>query len=213
MCYEGLAPLARTLMSLKKLLKRQHTTIDDVSAYLDGLDNAARIAEVYKLSAAHQRRLWELSSTAPPLTLEDFVPASLGPVAEQIHHGKNSIPVFSRFSKRFCRGVDGDMIYGYNEGPTRRLIGPGYFVLRSTEGHPEWLSLGGVVVDYYQVPGGDVVKAWPKVVPNTRGLQRFVYKHTRDFMRRVSQEVTVGRAYKDGKDLKVHFVLCREVGS
>ena len=105
---------------------------------VDGLTNEVRVAEVHKLSAAHQRHLWELASTAPPLTLDDFVPASLGPKAEQVHHGKNSIPVFSRFEKCFCRGVDGDMIYGYNEGVTRRLIGPGYFVLRTTEGNPDW---------------------------------------------------------------------------
>lgn len=196
-------------MSLKKLFKRKHTTIDDISAYLDSLSHERRVEEVYTLSAKQQRKLWELASMAPPLSLEDFVPASLGAKKEQIHYGKNSFPFLSRFSKRFCRSVDGDLIYGYNEGITRRLIGPGYFVLHLTEENP----LGGVVVDYYQIPGGEVVESWPKVISNTRGLQRFVYKHTRDFMRRVSREVSIGRAFKNGKDLKIHFVLCRDVKS
>jgi hypothetical protein len=38
----------------------------------------------------------------------------------------------------------------------------------------------------------------------------FVYNNTRDFMRRVSQHVSIGTAYKGDKALGAWFVLCRE---
>jgi hypothetical protein len=47
-------------------------------------------------------------------------------------------------------------------------------------------------------------------VPNSRGLQRFVYHRTRDFMRRVSRHVTIGAAYKGESPLDHYFVLVRE---
>ena len=41
-------------------------------------------------------------------------------------------------------------------------------------------------------------------------LSRFVYHHTRDFMRRVSRHVSIGAAYKDERPLDHYFVLCRQ---
>ena len=48
------------------------------------------------------------------------------------------------------------------------------------------------------------------MVPNTQGLQRFVYHRTRDFMRGVSAHVSIGAAYKVEKSLDHYFVLVRE---
>ena len=78
-----------------------------------------------------------------------------------------------------------------------------------TRDEPAWALRGGVVIDYFQVPDGPVADGWPDVVPNTRGLQRFVYNGTRDFMRRVSSHVSVGAAYKGEKSLDHYFILCR----
>jgi hypothetical protein len=125
-----------------------------------------------------------------------------------------------RFQKRLCRPgptdhpTDGTVLYGYNEGPLRRLIGPGYFVAAETTGsatadNPSWAERGGVVVDYFQVPDGEVAPGWPRVVPNEKGLQRNVYHQTRDFLRRVSSHVTVGAAYKNEDPLDHYFILCR----
>ena len=46
--------------------------------------------------------------------------------------------------------------------------------------------------------------------PNSEGLQRFIYMGTRDFMRRVSEHVSIGAAYKGEKPLDHYFTLCRE---
>ena len=90
------------------------------------------------------------------------------------------------------------------------IIGPGFFVGVPTEGNADWEARGAIVIDYFQTPDGDVAADWPKVVPNSKGLQRFVYYQTRDFMRRVSEHVSVGAAYKVEKPLGQYFMLCRE---
>ena len=90
------------------------------------------------------------------------------------------------------------------------LIGPGFFVGVPTDGNSDWEQRGAIVIDYFQTPDGEVADGWPKVVPNSKGLQRFVYYQTRDFMRRVSEHVSVGAAYKVEKPLGHFFMLCRE---
>ena len=65
------------------------------------------------------------------------------------------------------------------------------------------------MVDYYQVPDAEVPEGWPAVKPNEAGLQRFVYKETRDYMRRVSSHVSVGKAFKYDKTPIGYFILCR----
>ena len=50
----------------------------------------------------------------------------------------------------------------------------------------------------------------PDIVPNEARLGRFVYAGMKDYMRRVSEHVSIGRAYKGGKPMNAWFVLCRE---
>ena len=91
----------------------------------------------------------------------------------------------------------------------RPLIGPGYFVAReSGDGGND--PRGAVVVDYFLVPDGPVVEGWPPVRPNGHGLQRFVYDKTRDYMRRVSQHVSIGEAHRKESRVMGYFVLCRQ---
>ena len=85
------------------------------------------------------------------------------------------------------------------------------FVARSTEGVVSWEERGAVVVDYFEVPDGPVAEDWPKVKPNSSGLQFFVYHRTRDFLRKVSTHVSIGAAYKVESALDHYFMLCREV--
>jgi hypothetical protein len=132
-----------------------------------------------------------------------------------VHHkGKNTLPLSGKhklFEKRFARPNDGsERLFGYNQAPSKKLIGPGYFVALYTRSRAPWIERGPIVVDYFQVPDGDVPAGWPKVIPNSRGLQWFVYNRTRDFMRRVSQHVSIGAAYKDEKPLDHYFVLVRQ---
>ena len=130
-----------------------------------------------------------------------------GAAVEVINFGKNSLPVFTHFEKRMCR-VEGqpDKLYGYNEGQTRPFVGPGYFVAH------DFPERGEVGIDYRMVPPDDaqLPDGWPAIKPNEKGVQMFVYKGMVDYMRKVSQTVTIGRAYKGGeKDLGHTFLLCR----
>jgi len=115
------------------------------------------------------------------------------------------------FQKRFCKPEDGsERLFGYNQSPFLRTIGPGFFVAIATKGNVEWEDRGALVIDYFQVPDGAVVDGWPKVIPNSKGLQMFVYNGTRDFMRKVSKHVSIGAAYKGEKALDHYFILCRD---
>lgn len=197
-------------MKLQEMIASQQTTLAEIGSWLDGLPHADRLEAVVALGKADQQRLFERADPTA-ITMQHFVPASVGPLVEVIHHGRNTLPAFKRFQKRFCRPAAGSgRLFGYNEGATRGLIGPGYFVTVPTSGNLAWEKRGAVVVDYFQVPDAAVVDGWPKVVPNNRGLQVFVYNKTRDFMRRVSSHVSIGAAYREEKAMGAFFVLCRE---
>ncbi len=203
---------------LTALVDDPHAGIDAIGAYLDGLDADTRWREAGSLGRSRQRTLFDKAAHARPIDFAHFVGDA--PAREEVvHDGVNTLPVvppLRRFQKRFCRpagsaGADhrGDRLFGYNEGPTRRLIGPGYFVAIPTADRPAWSARGAVVVDYFQIPDGDVADGWPRVVDNHWRLQRFVYEATRDFMRRVSTHVSIGAAFKRERPLDHYFVLCR----
>lgn len=199
-------------MALHSLASDGGTDIATIAAYLDALDADTRRSEVRSLDRDAQRRLYDKAAAAPAIDLGHFV-GDAAPGQEVIHDGLNTLPVpapVSRFQKRFCRPGDGSpRLFGYNEGPTRRLVGPGFFVAVPTRGRPAWELRGAVVIDYFQIPDGPVAPGWPAVVANSRGLSRFVYHETRDFMRRVSRHVAIGAAYKRERSLDHYFVLCR----
>jgi hypothetical protein len=202
--------------ALRALIEAPAENIAEIGALFDRLSPPVRLAATRSLDRALQRRLYQKAARSAPLRADHFVPAHIPAEVEVIHHGQNTLPLprpWKRFEKRFCRpAASGDRLFGYNESPTRGLIGPGYFVLIPTAGVTAWEPRGPLVVDYFQVPDGPVVPAWPKVVPNTRGLQFFVYNKTRDFMRGVSEHVSIGAAYKVESALDHYFVLCRANG-
>ncbi|HEU4734940.1 MAG TPA: hypothetical protein VFT22_43910 [Kofleriaceae bacterium] len=198
-----------------ELIDDERTGIDAIGAYLDGLDGKQRWREVGRLDRAHQRALYDKAAHARPIDLAHFV-GEAGPLQQVIHDGVNTLPVprsWRRFQKRFCRPAGeagGGRLFGYNEGPSRGWIGPGFFVALPTADRPLWSARGGVVVDYFQVPDGPVAEGWPRIVPNDWRLSRLVYHQTRDFLRRVSQHVSIGAAYKRERPLDHYFVLCRQ---
>jgi hypothetical protein len=203
------------MSELERLIDDEHAGVGDIGGYLDGLDGEARWREVGALTRSRQRRLYEKAAHARPIDLAHFV-GDAGEREEVIHEGLNTLPLpprLRRFQKRFCRAPgngQGPRLFGYNEGPTRRVVGPGFFVAVPTEGRPHWTARGPVVVDYFQVPDGPVAAGWPEVVPNEYRLQRFVYAGTRDFMRKVSKHVSIGAAFKGERPLDHYFVLCRK---
>lgn len=187
-----------------------------VEEHLDGIEHEQRVSALRALGRGEQRSLYELAAAAPALELEFFVPAGTPARTEVIHAGTNTLPVprrLRRFEKRFAL-PEGESVrlFGYNEGRPWRLLGPGYFVAEATAGREDWSERGAVVVDYFQVPEKEVPDGWPRVVPNSKGLQRFVYRGTRDFMRRVSAEVSIGAAFRGERPLDHYFTLCRAPG-
>lgn len=203
----------------RELTHRIHdrgTDIEEIGAWLDGLDARERWAAVAGLGWRAQRELYARAGRSEPLTVEHFVPSERGRLVPVVHDGRNSLPVpgpLRSFQKVFARpadDTDGDgVLYGFNEGASRPLIGPGYFVMVPTDREPGWRHRGALVVDYFRVPQGAVPASWPQVQPNHVGLQRFVFDGTRDFMRRVSQHVSVGAAFKGELAIEQFFVLCR----
>jgi hypothetical protein len=197
-------------MELSHLVMDPNTDIAELAAFLDALDAAQRWTQLQQLGRDQQRRLYVKASATIDLTQ---LVGQAGPRVEVVHDGLNTLGVpapLRRFQKRFYRPSDqgADELFGYNEGPLRPVIGPGYFIAAPNANAGQRV-LGGVVVDYYRVPDGPVLDGWPRVVPNHKGLQRFVYDQTRDFLRRVSNHVTVGAAFKHDKPLDHYFVLCR----
>ena len=179
-----------------------------ICALLDGLDPAARVAAVRSLGRAEQRRLYGAVDGFRPLRLEDLVPAAIPDFTEVRHHGKNTLPAFSHFEKRFCRprGDDPhkpDALHGFNFQTMSPLTGPGYFLAVEAEGRPE------VLVDYNRLPEAHP-EGWPEIRSNERGLSRFIYGFMVDTLRRVSEHVTIGSAARKGRDMGSWFVLCRE---
>lgn len=191
-------------------LVRSGAHAEDVAKHLDGLAQPQRIEELHALGGKEQARLYEIAEANAPLDLDFFVPRGVADGREVIHFGKNSQPAFREFQKRWARptGRPGEL-YGYNETMVRPLIGPGYFVAHLTEGDGAD-PRGAVVVDYFMVPSGPVPEGWPGVRPNSRGLQRFVYDKTRDYMRRLSSHCSIGVAHRLEKRVMGYFVLCRD---
>jgi hypothetical protein len=201
-------------IDLDSLLSEKSVGIDEIGEKLDALSASERLDAVFGLDRKGQRALFQKAGAARALTFEDFVPAERAPLEPVPHRGRNTLPLPKKhklFKKCFCRPEDGSSrLFGYNEAPSRNLVGPGYFVAIPTDQNAKWKERGAIVVDYFQVPDGAVAAGWPKVVPNTQGLQRFIYHRTRDFMRRVSKHVTIGSAFKVEKALDHYFVLVRE---
>jgi hypothetical protein len=204
------------MTGLTEMIDDKGASIEAIGAHLDGLDPQARWREMKQLDRAHQRTLYEKAAQAQPIDFAHFV-GDAGPRQEVIHDGVNTLPLprtWRRFQKRFCRpegdSDPGARLFGYNEGPSRGWIGPGFFVAVPTSNQPQWSPRGAVVVDYYQIPDGPVADGWPRIVANDWRLQRFVYHETRDFMRRVSRHVSIGAAFKREKPLDHYFVLCRQ---
>ena len=179
-----------------------------IASFLDALTHAQRIEAIRALGRSEQRRLYAAVDGFRPVELVDLVPAAVPDLAEVRHFGRNTLPAFTLFEKRFCRprGADPlkpDALYGFNFQALSPLTGPGYFVARPVPGRPE------VDIDYRELPP-EHPAGWPAIRSNERGLGRFVYGFMVDTLRRVSEHVTIGSAARNGKALGSWFVLCRE---
>lgn len=193
-------------MTLRDLIE-SGASAASLAAHLDGLDHAGRVAESHQLGRRHQRDLYDGASPTAPLTLADFADRPMVAIG---HHGWNTFPgpsVVRRFVKRMVRQPDG-RVGGYNDAPLGWLVGPGYFRLRQTVGDEQ--RHAPVVVDYHQLPTGPMPDGWPRRIPNWLGPQALIYGWCHDYLRRVSDHVTIGSAFKWGVPVGSWFVLVRE---
>jgi hypothetical protein len=191
--------------TLKGFFGAEGVDVAGLAAYLDGLGDAERTAVTLSMTPSQQARLYEGAQGFRPLGIEHFVPRGVAPLAQVIHAGKNSIPIFSRFEKRFCLPeARADRLWGYNRNPRsiQGFTGPGYFVCYAIE-------RGEVLIDYTRIPPGTPPAGWPPVRANSAGFSRFIYDRTQDTMRGVSTHVSIGRAARAGKLMDNWFVLCR----
>jgi len=180
----------------------------EVARALDSMSPGERVRAIRATGRAEQRRLYEAVSGFRALRLVDVVPAAVPALTPVRHHGKNTLPLFTDFEKRFCRPADADArnpdrLWGYNESSGMWAVGPGYFVLRPDA------ARGELLVDYTLLPS-DRPSSWPEIRSNERGLSRFVYGFMVDTLRGVSEHVTIGSAARRGKDIGSWFLLCRE---
>ncbi|MFB6263988.1 MAG: hypothetical protein ABEL76_10255 [Bradymonadaceae bacterium] len=176
--------------------------IEELERAFDRADHGNRVEAIRALDGARQAALFE-AAEGRDATLDQLVPPDTPPLEEIVHEGHNSLPVFSAFQKRFCRpsGGDAEELFGYNEQAFRALTGPGYFVAGEVGGQAR--------IDYRRLPD-ERLDEWPEIVPNERRLGRFVYAGTVDRMRRLSDHVTVGRAYDDDEEpMDNWFLLVR----
>jgi hypothetical protein len=200
--------MSKPAAELNALLAAKGVPMSRVEALLDSLSHDERVAAIRSLGRSAQRNLYVAAEGYRPVALVDLVPARTSAGATVRHFGRNTLPAFTHFEKRFCRpesedAEQPDALWGFNFQTMQPITGPGYFVARAAEGRPE------VLVDYHHVPP-TAPAGWPKVRRNEVGLSRFVYGFMIDTLRGVSQHVTIGSAARKGRDMGSWFVLSRE---
>jgi hypothetical protein len=177
----------------------------ELARVLDDVGDDVRLKSLYELSPRDMAKLFDAAIDNDPLTLDHFVPPEATADSDVLHDGKNSLPVLRRFQKRFCRADTATELWGYNEQSLWQLTGPGYFVAYRREPKE-------IVFDYDRVPAGPVPEDWPAIVPNKKGLARFIYDDMKDVVRRVSGLVSVGRVYRHERPRDIWFMLVRDTG-
>jgi hypothetical protein len=115
------------------------------------------------------------------------VPPACADLVTVRHFGRNTLPAFTLFEKRFCRprGVDARKpaeLWGFNHQTMSFVTGPGYFIARQDPTRPE------ILIDYTAIrpaPEGRVRSR------RNENASQFV-RHMIDTLRRVFAHVTIG---------------------
>lgn len=148
------------------------------------------------------RLLYTLVEGFAPMTLDDLVPSGKPPLQAVRHIGRNTLPLFSHFEKRFYRLEGLAAVGGANFQSTSTFTGPGYFTAAAHEDRAE------IVIDYNRIPDR-APEGWPALTPNDHGLGRLVYGGMIDTVRRVSRHVSIGAAQRAEHAASAYFTLCR----
>jgi hypothetical protein len=170
------------------------TSLAPITAALDAASPADRRAWVRSLGGAQQKHLYALAQ-GNPLTVNDLVGAE-GEV--RIGDGRNGLAMFNKFQKHFSRL--GSEVVGYNDsseiaGFLSPIVGwfngPGHFLAYDSP-----LVPGEVWVDYRTVSTNQH-PAFPPLLDNDHGTRSLVFGNMVDIVRRVSQHVFIGDAFKN----------------
>jgi hypothetical protein len=193
-------------MKFRSLLLGHHDehAIERLSSTLDRMTPEMRLETVLSIKPDEQRMLWDLFA-GKTVSFEHFVPSGTPPLRSVICHGRNTLPVAKFFQKRFYRESESaERLAGYNHQRLAPLTGPGYFIVRPDDGDG-----GGVLIDYNHVPDKPPTGG-PAITKNDSGIGRLVYGGMIDRLRRVSEHVVIGRAFRGGEAMGDYFVLCRQ---
>jgi hypothetical protein len=194
----------QTVSTLRELLVTPQPDLARISTIFDGLDASVRVQAALALGGREQRSLWNAAERAYEITVEQLVPAASAALREVRHFGRNTMPAFQRFEKRFYRNAQGEL-FGANFQIWSPVTGPGYFKVVAQPERREIMLDGARASLPKGAPSG-----WPAITPNERGLSRFVYGFLTDHLRKVSNHVTIGMPARNGKPLGSFFILCRE---
>ena len=194
---------------LKALLAERPVRPQSVADLLDGLGHEERVRAIRSLGRGPQRRLYEAVDGFRPLCLADLVPPGVDDFVPVRHFGRNTLPVFTHFEKRFCRPRGADRQQARRalrlQLPDARAADRAR-LLRRARGSGPARGVGRLQ------PGSarPHPEGWPEIASNDRGLPRLVFGFMVDTLRGVSEHVTIGSAARRGRDLGSWFVLCRE---
>lgn len=180
--------------------------LERLKTMLDSCGPWARRQAVHALTGPQMAALYDAVEGKDPLGLEHFSPSG-EPLVESIHHGKNSLPLFNHFQKRFCKPdaeAGDDCLWGYNHnsGLVMAVINPGYFTATAND-------KGEVVIDYGRTPPGKPAQ-WPAIAAPSARLGSLVWGGLTDHIRKVTEHVSIGKAFRHGKPEGSYFALCRE---
>lgn len=196
-----------TMQAILDIVRAEPINMKALEEAFDDATPADRVAAIRHFSPKIQRRLFD-AAAGQRVTLAQIVPPDTGELVEVIHEGQNTLPAFRAFQKRFCKPSAGaasttrQELWGYNHQTFSGVTGPGYYVAYDDE------ETGEVVIDYRALPP-EHPENWPEIIDNKAKLGRFVYYGMVDRLRRVSEHVTIGRAYK-AKPMSAWFVLVRQ---
>ncbi len=180
--------------------------LKNLARILDGLGHEGRVHTIGTWTKKDQERIFEASKGHMPLDLDFLVPSGVESLVEVIHDGKNTLPMFTHFQKRFVKLEDEELAMGgYNQQSMRWLTGPGYFGVTKGEGEHE----GELLLDYRKIPKHKP-SSWPEIRANDGLVSGIVNGGMVDYLRGISTHVSIGVAYKNGRHRNEWFALVRK---
>ena len=182
------------------LVKSDPIDVDALEKAFDDASHDERVAATRQFSGKLQKRLFE-AVEGRAVTARQLMPVDTT-LTEVIHEGTNTLPAFRAFQKRFAKPTETQNreTVGYNHNWYAFAAAAGYFI-----GYQEGDEF---VIDYTQLPT-EKDAAWPKIGSNKFGLGIFIWTGMKDRLRRVSDHVTIGRAFRNDKPMNAYFVLVR----